>query len=387
MIDIQFLAAIITALLLFLLFQTYVGTYLTLLIFISKSFTRINLPLVLPTVTVLIPAYNEEKLIAQRIDNMLEQDYPKDKFNIVVASDVSTDRTHEIVSQYKDKNVELVIMPYRHGKLGIIDAITPKLSGEIIVITDANVRCANNALSNMMRFYADPGVGAVGGSLQLKPPFESTNVNLETDYRRFEITLKRLMGRIGKVIGIYGGFYSFRKSLFKPIIKNEKPSHDDVILPLEIMQQGFKVAFAEDAGSVEETTPTIMGEFVRRVRMTAYNLNSIPRTIKLSFKSGWTAFYIAFFYKILRWLSPFMLGFLYLLSLLMFTTHISYRIIALFLSAGILLALVGFIAEKFGSKAGIATAAYHFLMMNLASYIGLAGWFKGAKKYWQPRGK
>lgn len=340
----------------------------------------------LPSMTVLIPAHNEEEVIEARIVNLLEQDYPDDLLEIVVVSDVSTDETVAIASRFKDRNVRVIELTERLGKLGIIDAIAPSLSGDIVTITDANVKCGKDALKNLGLQFNDPQIGAVGGNLRLKSPEQASNVGLEETYRRYEIRLKKQMSNFGKVIGIYGGLYAFRRELFTPIQREGSPCHDDVIIPLEIVQKGYQVKFAEDAYAVEETTPSIFEEFRRRVRMTAYNLNSLPRTISLSLKTGAMLFYIAFSYKVIRWLSPFLITILFLLSILLANVHSIYSCAVVTFLIGIALSLIGAVLDRFRLKVWLATAAYHFAIMNLAGFVGLVNWVKGAKGHWTPRG-
>lgn len=337
-----------------------------------------------PSVTVMIPARNEEKVIGAKIDNLLAQDYPSGELEILVVSDCSTDKTVNITESYADRGVKLIDLNQRHGKLGIVDVIVPQVSGDVVVITDANVIFAPDALSKMMRYYADPKTGAVCGNLRLVSPSDSKDIQREATYRSFEISLKRMMGRLGAVIGAYGGFYSQYKKLFRPL--GRRPIHDDVIMPLEVLAQDFKVVFAEEAKASEETHSTIRAEYLRRVRMTGYSLNTIPRLIKLSLKAGFKVFYLAVSYKLLRWLCPYLFALLLISSAVLIGTSLIYNLLGLIFGIGILLALFGWICNRFGRKIPVATDMFHFTAMNFASFIGIVPWIKGVEKYWEPRG-
>jgi len=385
----ELLAVVVWWICVLLLFQTYAGIYLSLMIFRPRFRQESGEPdsgTRLPSMTVLIPAYNEEAVIEARILNLLKQDYPNDLLEIVVVSDMSTDNTVAIADRFSDQNVRTIEMSRRQGKLGIIDTVTSTLKSDIITITDANVICDKHALKNLGIQFHNPEVGAVGGNLKLKPPKSAKNVDLEASYRRYEIGLKKLMGRFGKVVGIYGGLYSFRRELFEPIQVTGHPCHDDVIMPLEILQKGYRVNFAENAIAEEETTSTIVEEFRRRARMTAYNLNSLSRTISLSLKAGVVAFLVALSYKVIRWLSPFLFTLFFLSSIFLSSIHPIFETTAIIFIAGILLSLIGGILDRFGVKIWLATAVYHFMMMNLACYLGLISWVRGAKGHWTPRG-
>lgn len=369
-----------------LLFQTYVGIHLYLLcITRSKSDPpEVSPPDELPSMTVVIPAYNEEAIIMQKIENLLEQDYPGKLLRICVVSDASTDRTNEIVTGYNDRSVELIVMPERNGKFGIIDAIIPQLKSDVVVITDANVVLKSDALLRMGELYADPSIGSVCGNMTHVVPRRGKNVDSEISYHNWEIVLKSLMSRIGSVISVYGGFYSFRQHLFKPLGK--RAVHDDVILPLEVIASNFKVVYAKNALGYEEILDSIGEEFRRRMRMGAVNLSSLLRTIELSLRSGLQISFITISYKILRWLSPYLLLVMFVTSHLLATVSPPYFFVAAVFDIGLLLAVAGGLLDKIGYRAGIATAVYHFTIMNIAVMAGLFGWIKGVKKYWNPRG-
>ena len=337
----------------------------------------------LPTVTILVPAHNEEEVIGEKVENLLEQDYPANLMEIVVASDVSTDHTIEIASSFSDRGVRLIDYRERHGKLGIIDELIPQMNGEIVVITYANVILAKDELRRKMEKYSDPLVGTVGGDLKTVLPSGGEKLRRETTYRQFENHIKQLMSRFGAQIGLLGGFYSLRRSLFRPLGK--RPVQDDVILPLEVLAQGYRAVYAENAVSIEETQRTIKAEYLRRVRMTAYNLNSIPKLIRLAFSSGIKVFYLAISYKLLRWFAPYLLALMLISSVMMIGGSWLYNMIATLFGFGILLAGIGSLRVKFGGKGGISTDVYHFAVMNFAVFVGIGFWIKGARKYWETR--
>ncbi len=385
----QTIAVIVFWLAALLLFQSYLGILLSLLV--VNTLKRKPEPVEpdstweLPDITVLIPARNEEEVIAVKIRNLLAQDYPENRLRIYVVSDCSTDGTVDIVKGFADRGVNLIELTERHGKLGIIDKVIPGLPGDILVITDANVILAVDAMKVMMREYADPDVGAVCGDLPLVAPSGGKNMRREATYRHYEIVLKRLMGKLGAVIGAYGGFYSQRRHLFRPL--GERPIHDDVIMPLEVLAQGFKVIYARQASAVEETHPTIAAEYVRRVRMTAFNLNTIPRMLRLAWKAGFKVFYLVFSYKLCRWLSPYLFALMFLSSLLLIGASNIYNLVAFIFMVSLLLVVIGWLRDRFGAKqGGVTTDLYHFAAMNFAAFAGIGLWLKGVEKYWEPRG-
>ena len=384
----QTIAAIVFWLSLLIIFQSYIGILISLLVlrpFIAK---KKSAPSTwtgeLPRVTVLIPAYNEEKHIQEKLETVIHQDYPREKVRIVVASDCSTDGTNDIVRSFADGGVELVEMNERHGKNGISDALVPTFDTDFVVITDANVMLSPGVLHALIDRFADPGVGVASSNLQPVIPAEGRNLEHEKTYRGFENRIKRLMSEHGMQIGAFGGLYAIRKELFQPF--GDKPVHEDIIAPLEIMARGYKVVFTEKAVVYEESEPTISGEFRHRARLTSYNLNTLPRLLRLSAKAGFKALYFAVSYKVTRWLSPYAFLFMLISSLLLARNHWFYAAVAALGCAGLLLALFGWVLDRLRLWGWIATNAYFFVAMNVAGIFGFFRWMKGVKNYWQPRG-
>lgn len=183
----------------------YVG-YPVLIWACSRLFGRTdhdtNTPADLPTVSMLIVAHNEEADIEARILNALSQDYPPEKLEIVIASDGSTDGTNEIVGRYADRGVRLLAFPENRGKAAALDRAVPQLTGEVVVLSDANTRMDRLAVRRFAERLADPTVGAVCGRLVLVDR-ESVR-NADGVYWRYETFLKRCEGRLGALLGANG---------------------------------------------------------------------------------------------------------------------------------------------------------------------------------------
>ncbi len=337
----------------------------------------------LPSLTVIIPAHNEEMIIAEKLDSVLRQGYPAEKLEIIVASDVSTDRTVEIVHAYVSKGVTLIDFKERHGKLGALDELIPSARGEVVVVTDANVILAPEALKRLANVYSDPRVGAASGYQTVELPHRATLLREEVIYRSFEVNLKKRLSHIGLLVGAFGGFYSLRRSCFKPI--GSKPMEDDIILPLEAISQGYRSLFVADAVGYEEIGGTMKEEYRRRVRMTAYNLNAAGRAIKLGARGGLLALYVVISYKVLRWLAPLIWIILAITSALLASHGTVYLAVSATVIGGIGASLIGMIGSIWGRSWGIFSHAWYFAAMNYASFPGLLLWLRGVKRYWAPR--
>ena len=371
-------------LILALLFLNYVGLYVILRLaaaFVKPTPNPLQTDQ-LPALSVFVPAFNEESVIGQRVENLLAQDYPRDRFEIVVGSDCSTDRTSDVVRSCASPGVRLVEFSERKGKLGMIDETVPRLSGEIVVITDANVRMEADALRRIAEQFADPRVGAACGNLELSPPPQGVNYAREIRYQLAEISLKRAMGKLGMVIGVLGGFYGFRRALFRPI--GQPPCNDDLLIPMAVMAQGYRVVFAENARATEPASSSGGEAFRRRVRLMPYNLNAISRLAKLAVQAGFLPALLTFTYKHLRWLTPYLLLVFIIATLALAGSSPIYTIVAFGLAGVILIGMVGWVLDAAGIQAPVAGTAYQFIMMNAAAYVGLVRWLKGVKSYWNP---
>ena len=258
----------------------------------------------LPTLSLLIAAYNEQSDIGRRIDNALELDYPPHKLEIVIASDGSSDQTNEIVRSYEKHGVRLLAFPHRRGKATVLNESIPKLAGDIVMLSDANTFTHASAAERLAAWFQDPQIGVVCGRLVLTDP--TTGRNVDSLYWKYETFLKKCEGRLGALLGSNGAIYAIRKSLFNGIPANT--IIDDFLIPLLARQSsGCRIVYDQDAVAVEETPAKIASEFHRRARIGAGGFQSIQHLARLlSPRHGWVSF--AFWsHKILRWLSPFAL--------------------------------------------------------------------------------
>jgi cellulose synthase/poly-beta-1,6-N-acetylglucosamine synthase-like glycosyltransferase len=215
---------------------------------------------ILPTVTFLIPAYNEESVIEAKLRNTLALDYPPELMEIVVASDASTDRTHEIVERYADRGVELLVCP-RAGKMPALDRAVRRTTGEIVCVGDANVLWDASAVREMVRPYADPQVGMVTGRVDLVNPNNGTNQ--EGLYWRYEMWLRTNESRVHSETASNGAIHSIRRSLYREL----HPADDhDISFPYSVVQRGFRAVYEPRAHAVENMTTDIEDEYGRKSR-------------------------------------------------------------------------------------------------------------------------
>lgn len=257
----------------------------------------------LPRVALLIAAHNEAGVIEERLLNALALDYPRDLLEIVVASDGSDDATPDICRRYQDR-VTPLIFPQRRGKPATLNAAMDQIDAEIVVLSDANTRMEADALRKLVRWFADPAIGAVCGGLNLIDP--QTGQNADGLYWKYENFLKRCEARLGGLLGANGAIYALRRELFTPLPPGTVV--DDFVVPLLArLRHGCRIVYDGQAVAHEETAPGLRHEFDRRARIGVGGWQALMTLWPLLAPGhGWTSFTL-WSHKVLRWTCPFMM--------------------------------------------------------------------------------
>jgi len=211
-----------------------------------------------PTVTVIIAAYNEEASIARRIENLLSLDYPRDKLQVVVTSDASTDRTEEIALQYP--GVQVITNP-KGGKVAAQDRAVRQTESEIVAFSDANCTWAPDALRVLVRAFGDPDVAYVCGQLRI---LQADGSNKEGVYWRYEMVVRDAESNLGSITGGNGSIYALRRSDYVEV--DPRFGHD-LSLPYLMVQRRRRAVYEPAAHAFEKPTPSNETEYRRKVRM------------------------------------------------------------------------------------------------------------------------
>ena len=327
----------------------------------------------MPSIGVLVPAHNEEKVILNKIQNILSMHYPSDKLSVWIGSDCSTDATEKIVSEFSDKRVHLWAAPQRGGKTGVLNGLAPLIDAEIILFTDANTMHRPDCLPAIVKNFADPGVGGVAGHIEhVKNGDDEAGEGM---YRSFESKQKYMEGMLHSTISAFGGFYAVRKEVFRPIPFNSY-SNDDVLIPMNVIRQGYRVVFEPDAVSEEKNTGSLGSEFSRRVRIGAGNFQAFFWLLDfLNPARGWPAFCLIS-HKFTRWFSPFFLLALFISSSMLFFKSASdlYRIL---FATGSIILVAGMLHKLIPLR--ITRHVFYFLAMNVALILGFYRYMRGIK--------
>ncbi len=313
-----------------------------------------------PSVSVLVAARNEENVIARRIENLLNQNYPG-RLEILIGSDSSDDETDEIVKTFAIHGVVLYRSPERMGKSLIIQELLKLSNSDIIVFTDADTVFAVDAVRELVLPYSNPGIGCVDGSRMNS--LEGTTC--ESAYWKYEKTIKKLCSRLGVVLGATGAIFSLRRKLFMPAAPNRA---DDFELAVMTRIQGYSCVFNECAIAVEPS-PDDSSQYRRMVRIVSWMLTSCVLLMGKALKKGnFFLFLQLLVHKMLRWFSGVLILCATVLSGILAGSPV-YTTIFLLMCSFHLLAVAGlFLRNRLPSR---LLFPYYFWLMNFASIDGI----------------
>lgn len=329
----------------------------------------------LPTVSILIPAYNEEKVIAHKIESTLALDYPRNKLELIVVSDCSTDATDTIVQEYLDKGIRFIRNETQKGKIATLSELGSNEKTDVILITDANAIFEPHSLRKLVSRFRDPKVGIVNGNkiLERTPTMVGKG---EGVYWTYETLLKRAESDVFSNAFITGAMTAIRRELFIPVPSDVEFDH---ILPLHVVNQGGRVVFEKGACFYEETAPSSEAEYKVRVRNAVRGFTmvlTINHYIN-PLRHLWFTLHV-FSRKVLRWLIGVPAVGLFvatvgLLHLPVFQLVLAGQIV--FYAA----ALAGYVLDRYGIKRGALALPFYFCLVNYASFVGLCKAVRGQR--------
>ena len=216
--------------------------------------------------TLLIAAYNEEAVIASKLDNALSLDYPKDHLQILVAADGSDDHTADIAREYRERGVELSYTPERKGKMAAINRAMPLVRNEIVVFSDANNLYEKDTLLELVKPFSSQEVGAVSGKKYILNGKDALS-GADGMYWQYKSFIKENETRLGSCTGASGEILAVRRALYQP--PPDEVINDDFFIGLNILRQGYRLVYAPKAHSFEHSSLTEKDEAARRSRIVA----------------------------------------------------------------------------------------------------------------------
>ena len=320
-----------------------------------------------PRVSVIIAAYNEERDIEAKLKNTLALDYPRDRMEIIVASDRSTDRTDEIVRSFGAQGVILRQQPGRFGKTVAQNRAVKISSGEILVFSDATTMCEPDAIRKIVRSFADPEVGCVAGQLIYADASSSAVGKGCRSYWGYEKFLKRCESHVGSLIGVSGCLYAVRRICHARLAGD---MIDDFVIATEIYLQNLRVVYEPEAIAVEDANRRARDEFRMRVRVIKQTLSALHRyrhTLN-PFRHKMFAFQMIA-HKALRYAVPFLL-----IAALIASgwgggsvDWLRFAFIGQLALYGA--AIAGLVRERRNLKLGLLSIPYYFALANAASLV------------------
>jgi cellulose synthase/poly-beta-1,6-N-acetylglucosamine synthase-like glycosyltransferase len=339
-----------------------------------------------PAVTILLAAHNEEEVIAQKIESTVKTSFPISKLEILIGSDYSNDQTEKIIDKYSSEFpfIKLFRFNERSGKIAIINKLVKKASGEILLLTDANVFFTENTITQLVKHFKNPAIAVVAGTIQNQDVKRSGIAKQESSYQLFENGIKYQEGVLwGAMMGAFGGCYAVRKSFFSPTPSNFIV--DDFYITLAALEKGGKAISEPSAICYEDVSHLMTEEFRRKSRIGAGNFQILGRFWRLlSPTKGGMAF--AFFsHKVLRWFGPFFIIGAYLSSFALSFSHPFYCICFWVQTALLLISVVDSFLSKLNVHLFGLRYISHFYIMNLALLNGFFKFITGIEhNVWQP---
>lgn len=333
-----------------------------------------------PTVTLLISAYNEEKAIKDKIINSLAIDYPKEKMQIIVASDGSKDTTIDIVKQFYPYGVELFELETNQGKTILQNEAIKHAKGDIVVFSDANAMYKKDAVKHLVKHFLDPNIGCVCGELKYINSASKGSGEGEGLYWKYEKFLKRMESITGNILGANGSIYAIKREYYVPL-----PGDiiSDFVEPLEIIKKGYRAVYEPKAISSEETASTYNKEFKRKVRIITRSIRGLFYIKELlnPFRDFSMAFKLVS-HKLLRWLIPIFQIILFITNIMILNINITYHILFYCQIIFYCLACIGITT---GTKNKFFYVPSYLCMVNFAAFLGIINYILGKKAIsWSP---
>ncbi len=357
----------------------YLGYPLLLLIVSIFRYRPVHRSPIEPPVTIIISAHNEEILIGQKLENTLSLEYPRSKLQILVASDCSLDRTHEIVLSYRPRGVELVATHERKGKEFAQHEAIKRASGEILVFTDTSIMLERNALKTIVSNFNDRSVGCVSCEDSLTV---GTRINAEPLYIKYDMWIRRMESKVGSPVGLSGYFFAVRKGL----------CHDwsdrlasDFLLLLSVVQRGYRGVSDSNTLGYYKTVGSLDKEFRRKVRTVVRGITVLMCSLDVLNPIKYGLFTIQVIsHKLLKWLVPLFLILLILTNLLLISDSPFYQIMGISQLLFYLTALLGITVQRLNEWFPVRVASF-LVVSNFSIAVAWLKYLKGERiVFWEP---
>lgn len=327
----------------------------------------------LPTVSIIVAAYNEAADIDARVRDLLSQDYPSDRLEVLVGSDGSTDGTVAAVNRLGRCNVRVLDLP-RQGRAGVHNACVAAAHGDILIFTDAATQFAPDCVRRLVMALSDPAVGCVSGQLVYTNTGQPGIARGAGWYWRYELLLRRLESVVGSSVAVTGACMAMRRSLFRPLAATD--DIDDAA-PIDTLLAGHRVVIVSEAIAYDRLPDSTANELAARRRMATKNLSAIVNRPRILLVHRYPEAALKLIsHRVMRYLSP-----LFLMALLVANAflpdrplfNLTWNLQLLFYG----MALVGFVADRFQWRLPIVSLPFAFCLANVGFLLGLWNVLRG----------
>tara|TARA_E500000331_G_scaffold356984_1_gene417053 strand:+ start:4052 stop:5158 length:1107 start_codon:yes stop_codon:yes gene_type:complete len=340
----------------------------------------------MPVVSILIAAYNEQDVIKEKVLSIINTAFPKTKIEILIGSDCSTDRTNKIIKDLSTEYrfIRTFIFDERSGKSAVVNKLVKEAKNEILIITDANIIFSKNTISAIVRHFKNQQIGLVDSNM-VNIGIKKSGISFqEKTYISSEVRFKHAESKLwGMLMGPFGGCFSIRKSLFKPI-----PEHflvDDFFVCMHILQNGYLAINDLDAVVFEDVSNHITEEFRRKRRISMGNFMNLQHFRKLLFQPFTKLGFLYISHKVLRWFGPLILIMIFTINYFLLANGILYELTFFLQLIFLILILIDLLLQKIGIHIIILRFITHFYSMNLALFMGMIDYLTTTKKgVWEP---
>ncbi len=322
-----------------------------------------------PGVSIIIAAFNEEDVIAEKIESVLKSNYPPDKYEIIIGSDASTDRTNEIVEAYASKYDMVKFFDYkeRSGKGNVVNALVSNAQFPFLVLTDANVMFDPDTLKHLIKHFKNEKIGLVDTNMINKGLKKEGISYQEKAYISREVTIKHMEGKLwGAMMGPFGGCYAIRKEDYSQVPSNYLV--DDFYINMRIFEKKKLAINDLNARVFEDVSNNLKDEFRRKVRIATGNMQNLRTFFHLLFYKHVGFCFLS--HKVLRWFGPFFLILALVSNVLLIPWSDFYKLAFLGQCGLLLIPAFDHLFKKAGIHIPYFRLITHFYAMNLALLIG-----------------
>ncbi|MBX9851849.1 MAG: glycosyltransferase [Cytophagaceae bacterium] len=339
----------------------------------------------LPHIDIILSVYNEESVIAKKIESTFDANYPEDKLRFYIGSDSSEDRTDAIIEEYRSKFPQIKFRRFpKSGKIGIINALVKNSASPVLIFTDANVFFDKNTIYNLVKHFKNPAIGLTGGNI-INEGYKKEGISFqEKSYLKRENWIKYHEGLWGGVmIGAFGGCFALRRENFSPVPANFLV--DDFYITMHVLRQYKKAINELDAIAYEDISNKITEEFRRKARISTGNFQNMQQFSSLLWPPFSKVAFCFFSHKILRWLTPFLMIVAFVFNLFLIQNHVFFKWTFTAQLVLLLIPQLDWLLKNINVNFKALRFVTHFYGMNLALLVGFFKFITGVKSsVWRP---